>query len=215
MSGTSGNHCSGSSPAAVTRRKQPLRRPAVWLDLYAPDGRVERRAVIQGLRASDQVLADGSRLQDGFDLPEVEIDFTWDTWEPPGAPRYLLHWDDQKRVELVAQSGERIPVKLREPLDLPGEMVVVTDAVFNAAFPEYDVKLLPPSENTGGWDADFYHQGPRGLTMDVVMNPGTADEVRHEVTMSTSEEHGSFLWSAPDDSLRCRFFMNDQILPFK
>lgn len=195
--------------------KQPLRRPAVWLDLYAPDGRVERRAVIQGLRASDQVLADGSRLQDGFDLPEVEIDFTWDTWESPGAPRYLLHWDDQKRVELIAQSGERTPVKLREPLELPGEMVVVPESVFNAAFPEYDVKLLPPSENTGGWDADFYHQGPRGLTMDVVMNPGTTDEVRHEVTMSTSEEHGSFLWSAPDDSLRCRFFMNDRMLPFE
>ncbi|MEX1025433.1 MAG: hypothetical protein WD226_10195 [Planctomycetota bacterium] len=188
--------------------EQPLRGPAVWLDLVGPDGREERRAVVQGISAKDL------GAQASFTLAEIEVRFDWDEWGAPGAPRYLLWWSDAG-CELIAETGERTPVELGTELPLPGNMVVRPSATYESATFVADVTLLPPVEAVDGWDADFYHRGARGVVLEVTLDPGTAAATTHVVPMASTDEFNADRWVAPDSSFVMRFFENDRMLPFE
>ena len=85
-------------------------------------------------------------------------------WSNPGPPRYLISWEEGGEPELIAESGERVPITLGQPLPLAGgRRVEVLQLLADADF-ENNLTFLEPTISDDGWDEDFYARAPRGAT---------------------------------------------------
>lgn len=187
--------------------EQPPLRPAVWLEITAPDGATESRPVLSGVDWEQM------GVQDRFQLPDVKARLDWDEWSAPGPPRFVLHWGLEQDPRLLGEDGSEQPVELDRALPLPSEAEVVLVQLVHRAEPESRVEFLPPSVGPAGLDEDFYAMSPRGLRLEVVRDPGQPSErvdVAELTTVSPSD-----VWRSSDGELAIRFFENDRMLPFE
>lgn len=208
------NYVVDESTGTVVRDGRPLAEqrpdnPAVvcWI---TPDdgGEPERRVVRENL---DAVSAG---LQAGYEYSELVLFLEWDEWVAPGPPRYLLHWGSEDGPLLVGEEGEVTPVHLGEPLALESETRVVPRALYERASFDHEVRFEPSAPaDPGQVDPDFYSHDPRGLALDVVHDPGTADERVERVDMVTDGLAAT--WTAADGHLRLTFFENTAMMPFE
>ena len=197
-----------SHPVAL--EDQPIRFPALWVDVISPEGKeVERRVVIEGV---DDVQA--GRQDDHF-YTEVVLGFTLDRWSAPGPPRFLLHWGPDEAPALVSQNGEYSPIALGATLDLPGETRVATRQLLQRATFEKNLTFRDPDVRGDDWDAAFYSKSPRGVVLEVTRHPGMPDEVVDRVELATSEKSQAFYWSSPDREFDVYFLENTEMLPYE
>jgi phage shock protein PspC (stress-responsive transcriptional regulator) len=193
----------------VPLEREPRGRAAVWVDIVPPDGeRTERRVVVEDFDAVQT-----GRQEDYFHS-KVVLRFLFDDWSAPGPPRYLLAWRGDDTTVLVSESGDVLPAEVGKPLPLPGSDAVVPRRFFERAHIESDLRFLEP-RFTGGLDEDFYHRGPRGAELTVTLDPGTAEETRFPVRLSTDAATQSNLWYTPDGRIALEFFENIEGFPFE
>lgn len=133
----------------------------------------------------------------------------------PGPPRYVLQWGPEDTPTLWAESGERFPAPVGQPLPLPGDNPMIPQQYLHNATFEKNLTFPEPTERPDGWDADFYATAPRGLGLEVTRYPGTPRETVETIEMATSEAGQSHLWFSGDKSFALVFVENSQMLPFE
>ncbi|MBM3975916.1 MAG: cytochrome c biogenesis protein ResB [Planctomycetes bacterium] len=194
--------------------EQPDRLRAVWIEIQAPDGRSERRAVIEGLNA----VALG--LQDSYPVSAVVTRLRWNGWSAPGGPRYVLAFGEPAeggavRARLIDELGRSFPLELGKALPMPGEEPLVLRGLFARGALSPDLRVLPDEPRADGWDDDFYSTAPRGIELEVIRDPDTPQERRESVRMATTEENGSNVWASPDGHFALLFVENSEMMPFE
>ncbi len=192
--------------------EQEYRTAAAWLQIEGPDGRRERRLVVEGLDAQ----AHG--LQGGFEFPELYLRMGWNPWTAPGPPRFLLHWNPGEGPRLIGEDGSVVPVMSGERLALPGNWPTRLGRYFHRARVEPSIAFEAPRLTDDGWDKDFYSRDPRGLELEVTFDP-TGPEPRVEVLrLASTRESSADVWFSDDrdgKGFALEFFENTEMLPFE
>ena len=86
------------------------------------------------------------------------------------------------------------------------------------AHAEKDIEFLPRRVGTDGFDESFYSRDPRGLELEIKLEPGTPEETTEVVRLATTtRESTSFAnhWLSPDQRFYVHFFENDRVFPFE
>jgi hypothetical protein len=191
--------------------EQPFGQAAIWIAIRR-DGEqgVEERLVLDGLDAREHGLDAKHRYKD------LAASLQWDRWAAPGPPRYVLHWGEGAAPELLAQDGRSLPIELGKPLPIPGGEQIVPQRFFERArVLGREIEFLPPTERDDGWDADFYARDPRGLELEIVRDPGTAQERSERILLATSRESGADEWVSEDRRFGLRVLENTEGFPFE
>jgi hypothetical protein len=189
--------------------EQPEGFHAVWIEIVAPGGKEsERRLVSQDLDAVE------NGLQERYKYKDVVVRLRWDRWTEPGAPRFVLCWDDKGKTSLTPQGGTPTAVTPGGALDLPGESRLVLKSVFERARFEKVIDFLPGRVDADGFDPSFYETDARGIVLDVVHFPHTAQETVETIRMATSDDAQANLWQSGDDRVAIRFLENIEGFPF-
>ena len=190
---------------------QPRGFAAVWVDLIPPEGGPEERRVV-----IDEVDDVEHGRQAEYQHKNVILRLRWDDWVSPGPPRYVLHWGHDAAPELYAQTdGSHVAATAGEALPLPGDEPVIPLQFLHHATFEKNLRFLPETRRADGWDADFYARTPRGLELEVVHDPGTADELVETVELATTDQYNSSVWVSGDERFALFFLENTEMLPFE
>ncbi len=188
--------------------EQPFRFPVLWVDISGPDGRTERRLVIEGI---DPVQ---HGLQSRYFYQDLVLRLAWDGWTAPGPPRYLLHWEEGSEPRLLTQSGEQsLPVTLGAPLPLPAGDAIVLSRLLDHAILEPELVFGSKKVRADGWDEDFYSEKPRGSVLEVVHAPGTDRERTERVELATADQLN--IWRSRERPVALVFVENSEMLPFE
>jgi len=203
------------NPTVEIRDPRPLaqqypRNPAVWVEITPPDGGPhERRPVIERLDAEQQ------GLQSRFQYPELVLKLQWERWLADGPPRYVLAWGSSGEAVLLSEDGEERPVRLEQPLPLPGSSrVVPRQFLVNAVF-EKNLEFSDPYISGPYFNENFYSIDPTGVELRVTRNLGGEDESVEHVRMAAIDQGLSNVWESEDDDLWIRYFENDKGFPFE
>ncbi|MCZ6598968.1 MAG: PspC domain-containing protein [Planctomycetota bacterium] len=191
--------------------EQPFHDPAIWVDITpTTGGPSERRPVFMLYDAVQQ------GWQSSYTYKDVYLRLAWDRWRAPGAPRYLLHWDEDRVARLLGEDGSEVAVEVEQPMALPGSHAVVLERLFVRASFETNLDFLPPIEHGDGWDEDFYSPMPKGLALTVIEWPeDPARRKEQRVEMATTGEGEANLWIAKDRSFALSFLENSEMLPYE
>lgn len=182
--------------------------PGLWVKIHAPDGRSERRLVLEQVEASQH------GKQEKYEFDDLILDLEWERWANAGPPRHVLVWGGGGAPLLYSESGERRALELGTPLPL-GELtnVILSRAIEDATF-EKNLRF-DPDVVTSGFDESFYSQDAKGLVLDVVLDPGTEHERVEEVRMATTSTSLADLWRDPENRFYLRYFENTRVMPFE
>ncbi|MCP3917417.1 MAG: cytochrome c biogenesis protein ResB [bacterium] len=196
--------------------EQAPANPAVWIEITHPSGGTPERRLVR-----QNVDAQSVGLQSGYTFSELMTWLVWDTWSAPGPPHYFLHWGPETEPVLMDAAGNVTPVRAGEPLPLvtadgqPTSTRVVPTEFHRRAVLENETEFLPAHEVAkGGIDEDFYAQESRGMVLEVISNPGTAEESVETVEM-ISDDPIAERWRSKDGELELLFFQNTALLPFE
>jgi hypothetical protein len=189
---------------------------AVWIEIHAPDGKTEKRLVLEAIDAVQH------GMQTTYALEQVVTRLRWNPWSAPGGPRFVLAFgaaeqqgEPGAKARLYDELGRSFALAPGAALPLPGDEAVVLKAVYERARLEPDLRVLPDEPRADGWDDDFYSTAPRGVELDVIHDPGTAQEKRERIVMATSTENGSHVWGSPDGRFALQFVENSEMMPFE
>lgn len=189
--------------------EQELRTTAVTLNVHGPDGGMERRVVIDGLNPLEM------GFQERYRYKELVLQLAWDAWTAPGPPRFVLHWGADGTQRLVGQDGSNASVQVGQRLSLPGSTALTPQQFLHRAEMEPNLKFEPSRPAEDGWDDDFYHRGARGLVLEAIRNPGTPEEHREPIEMTTSDTMASNFHRSEDGTFGLLFLENTEVLPFE
>jgi phage shock protein PspC (stress-responsive transcriptional regulator) len=188
--------------------EQPPRFAALWVDITGPDGRSERRLILDGI----DPLEHG--LQSRYFHENLVLRFRWDPWLAPGPPRFLLHWGPGSAPRLLAQQGgQASEVLLGQPLALPPGDALQVQRLHERAVLEPALVFGSSQPRADGWDDAFYSPKPRGVVLEVVHAPGTGEERVERVEMATTEQLN--VWRSREKPIGLVFLENSEMLPFE
>lgn len=185
-------------------------RPAVWVRITPKDGGTDERRLL--LEALDWE-AHGRQKQ--FTYKDLVLKLEWERWTSPGPPRFVLHWSPDGKAELLASDGGATPVRVGEPLPLPGPSRVTPSSLLTNALYEKQIAFLAPAIEGPHFDEHFYATDPIGLEVAVTTDPGTPSEHREVVKMASTDESLANMWSDASERFYLRFYGNDRALPFE
>lgn len=185
--------------------------PAVFAHIIGPDNVAEDRVLVD----RQDPIARG--LTANYTYEDLLLTLEWDEWSSPGAPRYVLAWDDAGRAELFSEEGERGDAPIGRRLELPGVVPMFLEAVIDDYFVESGaVDFLPDLERADGWDENFYSTDPRGVELEITLWPD--DSARGEtrtVRLATTPDNNANVWIADDRSFGIEFFENTEGFPYE
>lgn len=191
--------------------------PGLWVEITPPQGGDhERRLVLES------VDAEGSAGQAKYANKDLLLKLEWERWTTPGPPRYVLAWGKGREALLVDETGQVSSVRPGDVLPLPGSSErknqVRVEQLLANAHAQKDIEFLPRRVGPDGFDESFYIRDPRGLELEIVLEPGTPEESVEVVRMATStRDSTSFAnhWVSPDQRFYIHFFENDRAFPFE
>ncbi|HED67021.1 MAG TPA: hypothetical protein ENJ09_15875 [Planctomycetes bacterium] len=190
--------------------KQPLGFAALWVDVQGPDGAEPERRVL--FETIDDVQFGRQR---GFFYSDVVLRFAYDYWSAPGPPRYVLHWEEHGKGELVMPDGSRVPTSDGQVLPLPGDAEVTVSQLLERADFESNLSFHNSEPDENGWNRAFYEPAHRGVVLRVTRHPGTPEEESQRVELATSQAGNANLWFSPDREVVLQFVENSEMMPFE
>lgn len=170
-----------AEPLQVPLERAEPRNPAALLEITAPDGREERRWVLERDFHRDDLI-----------FPELALEFRWDAWAAPAERRLAFFALDDGEV-VVGELGDPASlttVRAGYTLPLGGGTTLRVPEAF--ARGEVDVRFTQVE------DADFYHEAPPAIRLRV-----TTPEGEQELLMSAADERFEFVdYAGPDGARR-------------